>query len=84
MTVYRVLRASIYRRSGILIVKIEESNDRDGPDFEIDGQPEKKLRFRLGRVVFDGDTLSNKRILVIEPPEFPVEELVGRRILSKR
>lgn len=83
MTVYRVLRASIYRRSGILSVEVEESDDRDGPDFEIEGEPGKKLRFRTGRVVVEGDTLSKKRILVIEPPEFPVEELIGRRILSK-
>lgn len=83
MTVYRVLRASIYHRTVILSVETEESDDRDGPDFEIEGQPGKKLQLRSGRVVFEGDSLSSKRILVIELPGFPVEDLVGRRILSK-
>ncbi len=83
MTVYCVLGASIYRRSCILSVEIEESDDRAGPDFQIEDQPERKLQFRAGRVVYEGDVPTNKRILIIEPPGFPVEELVGRRILSR-
>lgn len=82
MTVYRVLGASIQRRSGILSVEIEVSDNQDGPGFEIEGQPERKIRFRSGRVVFEDDALSNKRILIIEPPDFPIEELVSCRILS--
>jgi|GEM_PF-7019191 len=82
MIIYRVLRASLYRQSGILSVQIEGSEDGSGPDLEVVGQPEKKLRYRAGRIVYDNGRVTNRRILIIEPPEFPIEELNGQRLLS--
>jgi hypothetical protein len=82
MIIYRVLRASLYRRSGILSVQIEGSKDGVGPDLEVEGQPEKKLRYRAGRIVYGSGNVTNKRILIIEPPDFPIEELKDQRLLS--
>jgi hypothetical protein len=82
MVIYRVLGASVHRQTGILSVQIEESKDGAGPDLEVEGQPEKKLQYRAGRIVYDNDNVTNKRILIIELPEFPIEELKGQRLLS--
>jgi hypothetical protein len=83
MIIYRVLTASVYRQSGILSVQIEELMDGVGPDLEVEGQPGKRLRYRAGRIVYDNGNVTNRRIIIIESPEFPIEELKGQRLLSK-
>lgn len=84
MSIYRVLRTSLYRRSGLLRVVVEQSGGNHGgrgSDLEVEGMGGKTVRCRGGRIAWEGDTLTSMRILIIEPPDFPVEELKDKRLL---
>jgi hypothetical protein len=83
MSVYRVVNASIYRRSGILSVEVEGSDNEAGLELEVEGQLEWTIHVRSCRIVYDENTVSKRRILVVDPPEFPIEELRGHRLFSK-
>ena len=52
--------------------------------FSVVGQPEKTLRFRSGRPIYnEAGELSNERIMIVEPPAFDIASLVGHEISSK-
>jgi hypothetical protein len=74
----------------LLRVEIEELDNKPGPGveslplkFDVEGLPGKSIQFRSGRMIYDDNNISNKRIFIIEVPEFPIEDLVGRRIFSR-
>lgn len=84
MSTYLVQSASIYRNSGILRVETEEFDPQPGRILEVVGAPDKYVTFRTARPVFDdAGNVAARRIIVIEPPSFPIEELVGQRLSSK-
>ena len=83
MSVYRVLSASICRGSGILSIAIEDSDSEANPELEVEGQPEKTIRVKTCRIVYDGDSVSNRRIFVINIPNFPIDKLIGQRLRGK-
>jgi hypothetical protein len=62
MSTYFVRTASIYRNAGILGVDILESKAHRGLKFEVVGEPDKRLKFRTARPVYDeaGKVLANR------------------------
>jgi hypothetical protein len=81
MSTYIVRSASIRRNSGILGVELEVLDPKLGCILEVVGQPGKRVTFRVGRPVFDdADGVLSKSIMIIEPPDFPIQELVGQRL----
>jgi hypothetical protein len=86
MSIYYVLRASLYRKTVITTVLVKEAGGNHGghgSDMEVEGMNGLTVRCRGGRIVWNEDnTISKRLILFIEPPDFPVGELKGRRLLS--
>ncbi len=85
MATYHVYHASLIRKSGLLGATIvsEEPSDRPGGwGLVVDGEPSLKLDVRTMRHVWTEDNkISDRRIIVIEPPAFPISELVGKRLV---
>jgi hypothetical protein len=78
---YRVLSATVRHGSLILGVNLEPPypDDRSSNWLEVIGNPSRRLRYRLSRIVFNADqSVSSRRIVVCEPPDFPFEELKGQ------
>lgn len=49
----------------------------------VEGTDDQIVRLRMARIVWDErNNITGRRIMVIELPRFPVEELIGRRLLS--
>ena len=88
MNIYLVQSATMYTRGktpyGLLDVELVEDNGGGkGRTFYVEDQPEKVLEYQAGRTVFDEfNQLTKRRILVVKAPTFPIEELVGKRIVS--
>lgn len=84
MATYRVLHASVYRTTGILRVDYEscEPSDLGKPLLIVEGEPTRRLQVRGGRILFDeNNQIRSQRILLIEPPHFPIIELIGKRLV---
>jgi hypothetical protein len=84
MATYRVLYAAIYRKYGLLRVAREsyEPDDRGKPLLVVEGEPHRFLKFITGRTVYAEDgSITGNYIFVVEPPDFPITELVGKRLL---
>jgi hypothetical protein len=67
----------------MLQVELEESDDQPRPGvegrplkFDIEGLPGKSIQFRGARIIYNDNNITNKRILIIEVPEFPIEDLL--------
>ena len=91
MTTYRVLNTLLRRHSVALRVEQEEHcaeaecvrHEGDEVTLCVLGEPEKTIKFRSFDFIWDGDQITNQRVLVIEPVTFPIEDLSGKIILSE-
>lgn len=77
---YRVLKASLHRGHGILRVAIEAWG-HSGP-LQVEDDPSRKVSVYGGRVIWgENNEMLEDRIFFIEPPDFPIAELVGKRLV---
>lgn len=84
MSIYRVIRASIYRSTGLVTVEPEEYDSHIGLTYHVVGHPEKQFRFRASRPIYEKNVKeSTKSTMIIDPPSFPIEDLNGQRITNK-
>lgn len=80
MGIYLVLYASLYRGHGILRVAIEERGSA-GP-LQVEGDPSRTVKVYGGRVIFGpNNEVLDDRIFFIDAPDFPISELVGKRLV---
>jgi hypothetical protein len=82
-SMYRVLSATVIRTTLVLKVLPDGLRRSDGGRYlEVDGQPERKLEVRGGRVLFErDDTISDDRLVFCDLPDFPANELVGQKLI---
>lgn len=83
MTKYRVHSASIYRGHCLLGVEILDHDGKDGLFLAKEDDRQKLLKITVSRIVFsETNEVTNRRILVAEPPTFDVVELVGKVLVE--
>lgn len=84
---YRILSASLYRGHGLLRAEIIEAlqvaGDLQDNAFHVLEHPLMRVPVRAGRIVWDNDSISRWRVLVIDPPTFPISELVGCTLIGR-
>jgi hypothetical protein len=81
---YIVIRVSSYGRARTLIATVETVHQGGREDFVPKSYPsgQRFLEGGGGRPIFDADNnLTNRSLLFFEPLDFPVDDLVGKRLV---
>jgi len=82
MSLYRVVHASV-RRDCVSLRVVPENEVGGSGWYTVEGDPEKLLRIRTGRHIYDDDgNLLAEVILIMEMPDFDVTTIIGKRIVS--
>jgi len=85
MATYRVNSASVIRTSGIVGASIVSNEPSLGPGrigLIVEDDPRLKIDVRAMRTVYTVDNkISDRIIIIIEPPGFPISDLIGKRLV---